>query len=410
MKKLFLFLFVSVLSISIFAGTEKFDKIDAQGLKLQSGQIVTSISTDTDLTSSTATDTQIATYKAIITNIEALIPSSVSSALSAAIGSTIQAYNANYVVDASYVHTDNNLTTALINTWNGKQPAGSYELSTNKELTALDTDTQKYPNNAVVNSAVNLKVDKDFSGYTAEASPASGMKLLINNAGTSKVIDWDDLPGAASGEANTASNVGTAGVGVFKQKSGVDLEFKKINAGSSSVTITDDTGNNEIDIDVAAASDTLAGKVELATAAETTTGTDTTRAVTPDGLSGSEYGKRGLGFIVIDFTTDVTTGDGKSYSFPLPACYNGMNLVSARAGVITAGTTNATTIMVHNETDNTDMLSAAISIASGDKAGTGTVNASYDDVVTNDVIRIDVDSVSTTAPKGLTVALEFQLP
>ena len=57
--------------------------------------------------------------------------------------------------------------------------------------------------------------------------------------------------GAGGGEANTASNVGTAGVGVFKQKTGVDLEFKKINAGSSKVTITDDTGNSEVDIDVA---------------------------------------------------------------------------------------------------------------------------------------------------------------
>lgn len=35
---------------------------------------------------------------------------------------------------------------------------------------------------------------------------------------------------------------------------------------------------------VSAASDTVAGKVELATTAETTTGTDATRAVTPDGL------------------------------------------------------------------------------------------------------------------------------
>jgi hypothetical protein len=56
--------------------------------------------------------------------------------------------------------------------------------------------------------------------------------------------------GGGGGEANTASNVGTGGVGVFKQKTGVDLEFKKINAGSSKVTITDDTGNSEIDVDV----------------------------------------------------------------------------------------------------------------------------------------------------------------
>lgn len=52
------------------------------------------------------------------------------------------------------------------------------------------------------------------------------------------------------GEMNTASNIGTGGVGLFKQKNGSDLEFKKINAGSNKVTVTDDTGNNELDIDL----------------------------------------------------------------------------------------------------------------------------------------------------------------
>lgn len=69
-----------------------------------------------------------------------------------------------------------------------------------------------------------------------------------------------------SGETNTTSNVGTAGVGVYKQKTGVNFELKKINAGSSKVTITDDTGNSEIDIDVAEANLTLAnigGSIDL---------------------------------------------------------------------------------------------------------------------------------------------------
>jgi len=53
-----------------------------------------------------------------------------------------------------------------------------------------------------------------------------------------------------SGETNTASNVGAGGVGVFKQKTGVDLEFKNINAASSKVSVANDAGNNEVDIDV----------------------------------------------------------------------------------------------------------------------------------------------------------------
>ncbi|UCE60479.1 MAG: hypothetical protein JSU63_01775 [Phycisphaerales bacterium] len=59
-----------------------------------------------------------------------------------------------------------------------------------------------------------------------------------------------DLTAGGSGEVNTASNVGTAGVGLFKQKSGVNLEFKKVNAGSSKITVTDDGANSEVDIDL----------------------------------------------------------------------------------------------------------------------------------------------------------------
>jgi hypothetical protein len=67
--------------------------------------------------------------------------------------------------------------------------------------------------------------------------------------------------------------------------------------------------------------------------------------------------------------------------------------------------------MVHNLTDAADMLSGAISIASAGVAGTvGTINTSAADVATDDRLRIDVDSVSTTKPKGLTVVLEFRKP
>lgn len=70
--------------------------------------------------------------------------------------------------------------------------------------------------------------------------------------------------GGGGGETNTASNEGVAGVGLFKQKSGVNLQFKNINAGSSKITITDDTGNDEVDIDVVEANvdhDSLSGFV-----------------------------------------------------------------------------------------------------------------------------------------------------
>ena len=98
--------------------------------------------------------------------------------------------------------------------------------------------------------------------------------------------------------------------------------------------------------------------------------------------------------ICVDFETELSVA-GVGYII-IPAECNGMNLISARADVITAGTTNASTFDIYNVTDGTTMLSSAISIASGATSGTGTVDTAHDDVATGDIIRIDCDSISTT--------------
>lgn len=66
-------------------------------------------------------------------------------------------------------------------------------------------------------------------------------------------VTWTSTEGSGgggAGESNTASNVGFGGVGVFLQKTGANLEFKNISAGSNKVSITDDVVNEEVDIDV----------------------------------------------------------------------------------------------------------------------------------------------------------------
>ncbi len=70
---------------------------------------------------------------------------------------------------------------------------------------------------------------------------------------TGNVLTVDVTASGGGGEANTASNVGVSGVGVFKQKAGTNLEFKNINSGSNKVTITNDVANSEIDVDVVVA-------------------------------------------------------------------------------------------------------------------------------------------------------------
>lgn len=55
------------------------------------------------------------------------------------------------------------------------------------------------------------------------------------------------LPG---GESNTASNVGSAGVGVFDGKTGINLGFRNLVAASTKITVALDAGNKNVDLDV----------------------------------------------------------------------------------------------------------------------------------------------------------------
>ncbi len=82
----------------------------------------------------------------------------------------------------------------------------------------------------------------DINNTPSEPSPTTGDKLLLYDAtsGEHRNIDWNQLPGAGGGEVNTASNVGV-GYGIFKQKTGVDLEFRSLSAGTNVTITTGDT-------------------------------------------------------------------------------------------------------------------------------------------------------------------------
>lgn len=144
------------------------------------------------------------------------------------------------------------------------------------------------------------------------------------------------------------------------------------------------------------------------------TGTSTTAVPTADSLAGSYAGTKSIQMVVFDFATDVATGDGKFY-FRVPPALNGMDIVNVHADVITAGTTGTTDIQLHNVTDAVDILSTKLTIDStetgSDTAATAAViNTANDDLATNDIIRVDVDAVSTTAPQGLIISFECRLP
>ena len=79
--------------------------------------------------------------------------------------------------------------------------------------------------------------------------PADNHLKMRTPAGV--VTDIDLLGQGSIGEANIGANVGVGGQGFYKGKSSETLQFRNINAGSSKITISLDSGNDEIDVDVA---------------------------------------------------------------------------------------------------------------------------------------------------------------
>jgi hypothetical protein len=115
--------------------------------------------------------------------------------------------------------------------------------------------------------------------------------------------------------------------------------------------------------------------------------------------------------LAFGYTTNVAIGDG-AYYVVIPSTMNGLNLTRVHARVITAGTTGTTDIQIANVTDSVDMLSTKLTIDSGETgsdtaAVAAVIDTTKDDVATNDLLRIDVDAVSTTPPQGLLLTMEF---
>ena len=114
---------------------------------------------------------------------------------------------------------------------------------------------------------------------------------------------------------------------------------------------------------------------------------------------------------MVDFGTSVATGDGKFY-FHIDARLDGKRIKDIHAEVITAGTTGTTDIQIANVDAGVDILTTKLTIDSGE---TGSDTAATPAIITvanagvtlNQVLRIDVDAVSTTAPKGLIITLGF---
>lgn len=117
-----------------------------------------------------------------------------------------------------------------------------------------------------------------------------------------------------------------------------------------------------------------------------------------------------VNFVVKLSNATIVTGDG-TIGVAIPTSLNGMNLTAALARIYTLGSSGTTTIQVRRRRGATsaDMLSTGITVSYNEYyAADGVINTSNDDVATGDMIFIDVDTVASGSPKGLSVILTFE--
>jgi hypothetical protein len=120
------------------------------------------------------------------------------------------------------------------------------------EIHNVDTTQVNQIIKAAPSQTANLTEWQDSSGVIGSFVDSDRWLNTPSSAPTTDymVANKKYVDDNSGGEANTSSNGGTGGVGIVLPKSGVDLPFKSINAGSNKVTVTDDAVNSNVDIDV----------------------------------------------------------------------------------------------------------------------------------------------------------------
>ena len=126
--------------------------------------------------------------------------------------------------------------------------------------------------------------------------------------------------------------------------------------------------------------------------------------------SNSSFIERAMAIKAIPDTIELYTGDGIA-RMVVPSTLDGLNLLSINAHVFTAGSSGPNTIMMHNQTLGQDMLTTPVTVevseVDSSTSSTPAVTSAYNKVTEADVLRIDVDAISTGA-KGLEIRMTFR--
>lgn len=163
----------------------------------------------------------------------------------------------------------------------------------------------------------------------------------------------------------------------------------------------------------AAALRTAASLGSLATASAVTTTEITDGTIAPGDLSTTAR-RRTIELLVTDpGGSAITTGDGKAY-YLVPSEFNNYNIVGVHAGVTTVSSSGLPTVQLARIRSGTpaDVLTTKASIDASEytsytAATAPVVDTSNDDLLTGDLLRVDID-VAGTGAKGLIVVVSVE--
>lgn len=194
-------------------------------------------------------------------------------------------------------------------------------------------------------------------------------------------------PSGGSGEVNTASNAGAGGVGVFKQKTGVNLEFRNVNAAAGgAVTVTNDSANNEIDIGVNAELGGIAGLSGNGFVKRTGAGaysamsqlsltTDVTGTLpVANGGTGAATAQAALNHLLPSQSSQsgkVLQTDGTNASWVSPA---GGTITALTGDVTAAGTGSVAATIANNAVNSAKIADGSVGVADLSFAGSMATN------------------------------------
>lgn len=282
----------------------------------------------------------------------------------------------------------------------GKQATGSYEVTTNKENTTIDTSTTKYPTVNLLKTGLDAKINNSLvdakgdiitatadntparlavgiNGYvlTADSGEATGLKWAAASGGTSL---WTAITGTRA--SNTTITVSGDQTAIFKkgmivrwQESGVDK------VGMVSIPSTYSDPNTTITIIGCVCASIDANSFKYSS------------------IIGVEQFQKN--FAIAGGIGAVATNVANAYYATEP-----MYVIGADLQVGTAGTTNSTTIDLNKNgtTMFTTKPTLATTVASSPTPFTADTATT---LALGDKVTVDIDAVQTTVAQDLYVQL-----